>query len=486
MLFEDFREYIEKCREIDQVKDIEGADWNLEIGAITEVMATTKPDAHPLLLFDKIKGYPKGYRVASNFMNTARRTAVVMGMPLDVPKMELIKHWKERVKSYKGIPPREVSDGPVMENTDKGDKVDLFKFPVPKWHELDGGRYLGTACMVITPDPDTGWVNLGVYRLQVHNKNTMGLYISPGHHGWIIGRKWWAQGKSCPIAVTFGQEPAVWVGATYGVPYGISEYDWTGWARGKPVDVIKGPVTGLPIPATAEIVVEGEVPPPDKEGEIEGPFGEWPGYYAHGALREPIVKVNSVMYRNDPVIAGAPPLKPTSFYSHGIPFGAAQIWDQLDACGVQDIRGVWTYYCSTSGGGGLPFIVISLKQRYPGHAKQALLVTAGARAGAYLGRYVVVVDEDIDPTDIREVMWAVASRSDPATSVDIIRDTWSTFLDPRIPPEKRAKGDLTNSRALVNACRPFDWIKDFPPVNSISPGLKKQTIDKWGNSLGLT
>ncbi len=483
MPFEDLREFIERCRQLNEVKDIEGADWDLEIGAITEILETSKPEKHPLLLFDKIKGYPKGYRVASNIMNTSRRTALTLDMPLDSSRVDLVRLWKEKIKTYSPIPPKEVSDGPVTENVDTGDKVDLYRFPSPKWHELDGGRYMGTACMVITRDPDDGWVNLGVYRVQVHNKNTLGLYISPGHHGGIMGRKYWSQGKSCPVAVTFGQEPTIWVGATYAVPYGTSEYDWTGWARGKPVDVIRGPVTGLPIPATAEIVVEGEVPPPDKESIVEGPFGEWPGYYAHGALNEPIIKVKSVMYRNEPIIAGAPPIKPTTMYAHGIPFGASVVWDELEKCGIQDVKGVWTYYCSTSGGGGLPFIVISLKQRYPGHAKQALLVASGARAGGYLGRYVIVVDEDIDPTDLSEVMWAVASRSDPETSIDIVRDCWSTYLDPRIPPWKKKKGDLTNSRALINACRPFDWIKDFPPVNAISPELKKKTVDKWQDLL---
>ena len=107
------------------------------------------------------------------------------------------------------------------------------------------------------------------------------------------------------------------------------------------------------------------------------------------------------------------------------------------------------------------------------------MVAAGARSGGYLGRYVIVVDEDIDPTNLREVMWAVASRSDPATSVDIIRDTWSTYLDPRIPPETKQEGDLTNSRALINACRPFDWIKDFPPVNAISEESKAKIIAKY-------
>ena len=479
MPFEDFREFIDACRKVDKVKDIDGADWNLEIGAITEIMEVEDQDNHPLLMFDNIKGYPKGYRVASNFMNTPRRTALAMDMPLDASKTDLIKLWKDRVKSFAPIPPIEKTNGPVLENVDRGDKVDLFKFPTPKWHELDGGRYLGTACMVITKDPDEGWVNLGVYRLQIHNKNTLGLYISPGHHGSIMMRKWWAKGQSCPVAVTFGQEPGIWVAATYAVNYGISEYDWAGWARGKPVEVLKAPVTGIPIPTTTEIAIEGEIPPPEKESMVEGPFGEWPGYYAHGAMTEPIVKVKTVLYRNNPIIAGAPPIKPTTLYSHGIPFGAAVLWDTLEKAGIQDVKGVWTYFCSTSGGGGLPFIAISLKQRYPGHAKQALLVAAGARSGGYLGRYVVVVDEDIDPANLREVMWAVASRSDPATSLDIVRDTWSTYLDPRIPPEKRAKGEMTNSRGLINACRPFDWIKDFPPVNEISPDLKAKTIQKW-------
>ena len=307
MPFNDLRDFIAECRKIGEVKDIEGADWNLEIGGLTEALVNAKPETHPLLLFDGIRGYPRGYRVASNIINNPRRTALALDMPLEATKVELIKIWKSKLQTYSPIPPREVSDGPISENVDTGEEIDLLKFPTPRWHELDGGRYLGTACMVITRDPDEGWVNLGAYRVQVHNKNTLGLYISPGHHGGIMEKKYWSKGKSCPVAVTFGQEPAIWVAATYAVNYGVSEYDWAGWVRGAPVDVIKGPVTGLPIPATAEIVIEGEVPPPEKESMVEGLFGEWPGYYAHGAKNEPIIKVKSLMYRNDPIIADLHP-----------------------------------------------------------------------------------------------------------------------------------------------------------------------------------
>lgn len=479
MPFEDLREYLGKVRELDEIRQIDNADWNLEIGALTEIMETSFVDKHPLLLFDNIRGYSSGWRVITNIMNTSRRTAIALDMPPNLSQVEILKHWKERLKTVTPIPPRIVSSGPVEENIDASDKVDVLKFPVPKWHEKDGGRYIGTACMVITKDPETGWNNLGVYRVQVHNKNTLGLYISPGKHGDIMERKYWSRGESCPVVVTFGQEPAIWMAATDAPKYGDSEYDWAGWLRGKPVDVIMGQ-TGIMIPATAEIAIEGYIPDPAKEGEIEGPFGEWPGYYASGALHEPAIKVDRVLYRNNPILAGAPPVKPTVPYSHGIPFGAAVLWNTLEQAGIQDVQGVWAYFCSTSGGGGLPFIVISLKQRYPGHAKQALLVAAGARSGGYLGRYVIVVDEDVNPADLREVMWAVASRSDPASSVDIIRDTWSSYLDARIPPERKAAGDITNSRALINACRPWHWKDKFPPVNAISSDLKEATIKKWG------
>jgi|TARA_B100000315_G_scaffold258793_1_gene312168 4-hydroxy-3-polyprenylbenzoate decarboxylase len=483
MPFKDLREFIEKVREVDHLKEIDGASCDLEIGAITEVTAAN-PE-HPFLLFDNIPGFPAGMRVASNMVNTPRRIALLLGMPLDASKVDLLRFWKDKINGLKPISPVKVEKGqaPILTHVAMDDEVDITKFPAPIWHELDGGPYLGTGCIAYTRDPDSPWTNLGCYRVQVHDKKTVGLYMSPGRHGRIMRDKYWAKGESCPVVITFGHELALWVASAHAPPYGYSEYEWTGGVRGEPVEIVDAPYTGIPIPATAELAIEGEIPPPEEEVRKEGPFGEWPGYYAHGAKDEPVIRVKSMLWRDDPINVGAPPLKPVTPYSFGIPFGAAMVWDQLEKMAVPEVKGVWCYSSTPSGGSGLPFIVISIKQRYPGHAKQAAMCPLGGRSGAYYGKIIVVVDDDIDPTDINEVVWAMATRSDPETDVDIIKGCWTSLLDPRIPPEKVNANDLTNSRMIINACRPYHWMKDFAPVNCISPALKQKTLEKWGQIL---
>ena len=178
----------------------------MELGLIREIAA--KAPAAPLLLFDNVKDYKKGYRVATNLFTKPSRTALALGMPVEATSIEQVKIWRERIKGeVKLIPPVEVKTGPVKENIQIGADVDLYKFPVPKWHELDGGRYIGTADMVITKDPDEGWVNLGTHRVQVHDKATGTIHMSPGRHCEMMARKYWEKGEGCPVVVTCGQEP---------------------------------------------------------------------------------------------------------------------------------------------------------------------------------------------------------------------------------------------------------------------------------------
>jgi 4-hydroxy-3-polyprenylbenzoate decarboxylase len=152
------------------------------------------------------------------------------------------------------------------------------------------------------------------------------------------------------------------------------------------------------------------------------------------------------------------------------------IWDELEKVGIPGVTGVW---CHEAGGGRL-FNIVSIKQAYPGHARQAGHIAAQCHAGAYLGRYVIVVDDDIDPSNTFEVLWAIASRSDPAESIDIIKRAWSGPLDPRIEPGHKGH----NSRAIIDACRPFEWMDKFPPVAESSPELRARTLEKWGHLLG--
>lgn len=470
MGFKDLREFIELVESFGDLRRIEGADWDLEIGGITEVAAGSP--RCPMLLFDKIKGCEPGYRLVSNLLHTERRLALALGESPDLSGVNLVRKWKEGIgATNEGPSAIEVKDGPVRENLITGDNVDVLKFPAVKWHELDGGRYFAGAVTVMK-DPDTGWLNLGIYRLQVHDKTTLSLFIEPGKHGRLIRQKYWEKGQNCPVAICLGQIPALFLAATLFAPWGASEYKIAGLINGGPIEVLPGQLTGLLVPATAEAVLEGEVLPPEVESREEGPFGEATGYYASSARTEPIVKIKSIMHRNDPIIQGAPPMRPLPGIGHfPVNFRAATLWNDLDKCSIPDIKGVWQH--------GYGMMAISLKQKYAGHAKQAALIAAGSRS-AHIIRFIVTVDEDIDPYNVHEVMWAIGTRCDPERDIEIIRDGYSGPIDPLPTSEQRAKNDWTTAKVLINACRPIYRRKEFAPVVAVSPELREEILKKWG------
>lgn len=471
----DLRSWMKEVEGIGELKQLNGADWDVEIGAVTE-LGHHRGERSSAILFDEIKGYPKGYRVLSNTLNTTKRLALTLGMDTNYTRLDFIRDIKQRITNVDYVQPEVVKDGPIMENVLEGKEIDMWKFPTPKWHEHDGGRYIGTGSVDITRDPDEGWVNLGTYRVMIHNEDTLGFYISPGKQGRIMREKHFAKGEVCKVAVSFGHHPLIYLAGGMEVPHGVSEYDWVGGLQGSPVPIVHGEYTGLPFPANAEIVIEGDAVP--GEDMPEGPFGEWTGYYASARRPEPIMKVKRLYHRSDPIILGAPPTRPPCEFNYMRCFmRSAMIWQQLEAAGIPDVRGVW---CHEAGGSRL-LTVVSIKQRYTGHARQAGMVAGFCLAGAYLGRYVIVVDEDIDPTNTNDVLWALSTRSEPSQDIEIIRRAWSGPLDPMIRPNE--KEIRHSSRAVIDACRPYEWIKEFPPVAESSPEVRKAAEEKWGKLL---
>jgi UbiD family decarboxylase len=454
---------------------VPNADPHLELGAITELQALRHG---PALMFDPVKGFPPGYRVLTNLMNNPRRVALLMGMPARSRGVDIVRSIRDRFNQLEPIDPVEVSEPTFTEISQRGSDVDLLKLPAPLWHEHDGGRYLGTGCVVVMRHPDEGWVNLGTYRVQVHDSKTAGLFIEASHHGAIMLRRYWEKGESAPVAVCIGVQPAVLMGGSLAISWGLAEYRWAGGLIGAPVQIVRGEVTGLPLPASAEIVLEGYCPPPSEEKRLEGPFGETIGYYASGSREEPVIRVEALYHRRDPIVVGAPPLRPPASSSASYLFRAANLWNEIERSGVSDVRGVWMM---PSGASSL-LAVVSVKQRYGGHAKHVATAAMSGRAGGgQLGRFVIVVDDDVDPSDQEQVLWAISTRCDPEHDIDVIRGTTSHVLDPLLPPDKRAAGDFTASRAVIDACRPYHWRSQFPEVVGTSPELQAQVLEKWCN-----
>jgi UbiD family decarboxylase len=470
-LYEDLRGWLEQARKLGEVRDVEGASWQQDIGMATELLQHS--DHSPAALFDRIPGYPQGYRVLTNFFG-GKRMNMTLGFEEELSRIELSNEFLEVFQEAKPIPYEFVENGPILENVQIGDDVEILSFPTPQWHELDGGRYIGTGSFNITQDPDEGWVNLGTYRVMIHDKRSVGFYISPGKHGRIHRDKYMARNKPMPAAVVVGGDPLLFLMASTEVPYGTSEYEFAGGLRGKPYPVIKGKVTDLPIPAHAEIVLEGFVDP--KKRRQEGPFGEWTGYYGSDVREEPVMDVKALYYRNDPIILGAPPQRPPDELArYRAIFRSSLLKQQLGRTGLSGVKAVWAHEV----GNGRLLLAISIEQRYAGHATQVGHVACQCHVGAYAGRYVIVVDDDIDVTNLEELIWAMLTRSDPATSIDIVRNAWSTPLDPRIPPEDKEKGRFTNSRAIIYATRPYEWRDQFPKVVMPSPEVSRKAREKF-------
>jgi UbiD family decarboxylase len=475
---QDLRSWLQEVERLGSLKRVQGADANLEIGVITELNCRRKG---PALLFDNIRGYPQGRRILTGTILDARRLGLALGQRGVESSQDLVARLEGRMSAHEAAaseyPPREVPWGPVLENELAGEAIDLRQFPAPKWHEHDGGNYIGTGCIVITKDPDSGRTNFGCYRVMLQDARSVTVQISSAHHGAINLKKYRDRNEPAPIAISLGHHPVYTVIGGIGIPYRVSEYEYLGAMVGERVDVIRGRFTGLPIPADSEFALEGFCRP--HEYRREGPFGEFTGYYGSGEEQEPLLRVEAAYFRNDPINVGAPPGRPPHDYSYMYSLiRSVMVKESLVKDGVPDVRGVWFHEAS----GVNFFAVVSIKQRFPGHARQAAYLTAQCQAAAgHLGRYVVVVDDDIDPSNLQDVIWAVGTRSNPEKDIEVLRNTYSSTLDPVYPKGPRK---AFGSRAVIDATRPYDWIDEFPRVAESSDPEKQAVLKKWAELFG--
>lgn len=466
--YRNLREWLAAIERMDgELKTVTGVHWDKEMGAMVDMVYRARGSGKaPAILYDEVPGYPKGFRCLYGMMASPRRWAYTLGIDAKNPRSAIayLQEYRARMKDIPFIPPVYVDRSPLLENVQEGRDIDLFTFPVPVHHELDAGRYIGTACGVITKDPDTGWINCGTYRIQAPEKDVAMCYISPGKHGRLHRDRYFERGQDCPAVAVVGMDPMLFLSARYQVPPGLSELEWVGGMRGEPMEVLRGKYSGLPIPANAEIVLEGYFS--CTERRMEGPFGEWPGYYAGGKVEEPRFVIQRVMYRHDPILTCAASMKPPHAHLYERAFTrSAALWEGLEKASVPEIKGVWVH----EAGSGRTFNVVSIQQRYYGHARQAGVLAAQMVPVAYGNRWTIVVDEDIDPSNLDEVVWAMGTRCDPKEDIDILRKCWSSKIDPMVFDQH-----YYNSRAVVDACIPYEHRNDFSKVAATSPALRAE------------
>jgi len=434
---QDLRSWLDALRAAGEVQEVNGAERESEIGGIVDLYM--RKMGNPAVLFDDIPGYPRGHRILANILTSVRRINLTLGLPIEGSAIELVSYWRRYMKEARSIAPVTVKAGPLLANVSSGKDVNIQKIPTPRWHEHDGGYYIGTGCMVIMRDADTGWINYGAYRVQSHGPAVATVMCSKGKHGDLIKRRYHERGEPCPIAVVVGMHPALFMVAGLEIPYGKNEYDVAGGLIGEPVEVIKGPATGLPIPVHAE----------------------------------------TFMHRDNPILLGAIPGVPPdddSFYRGTYRSGA--VWNQLEAAGVPEVKGVWAH----AAGGSRLWLTVAIKQQYGGHAKQAGLIASQCHAGAYANRVVVVVDDDIDPADMDQVVWALCTRMEPREGIEVLRGCWSTVLDPMA----YGSDDPRNARIVIDACRPWSRRATFPIVARSSKELDARIRAKWAHVLPRT
>jgi 4-hydroxy-3-polyprenylbenzoate decarboxylase len=451
---------------------VRGADPKFELGGITEVAAGT-PEC-PALLFERIKGCAPGFQALWNPLGSSvDRFALSVGEPTGLAVMDLIQRCK--TKFSRAIPPAMIDarDAPVNANHMVGEAVDLSVFPAGRHWPGDGGPYIGTCDAVLTRDPDAGWINVGTYRQMVQGRNQVGLFLSPGKDARLHIERYWSRNQPCEVVGVWGVEPAMFIAGSQTFPKSVSELDYIGGMLGRPIELVKGQAGSLPYPARAEIVMEGVIPP--NSLKLEGPFGEFTGYYGNPEAPAFLVEVKAIHYRDKPILTHAlmadyPACESGLLYSIA---RSARIWNDLDKLGIPGIKGV---YCHPAAAAGAAMTVISLEQRYAGHAAQVLALAAQVPGGAFFSKWIIAVDDDVDPSNTNQVIWAMATRCAPSKDIDVLRQTWSTYLDPtQNPPEERPYG----SKALINACMEHRYIKTFSRRTKLRRSMYESVSAKW-------
>ena len=468
----DLRDFIALCEKENDLKRITAeVDWDLEMTHISKLVEEKDGRA---VLFENVKGH-KGSVLFSAYSST-KRLAMTLGKPPHLSMVDISREWM-KMSIGEVIRAKEVEDGPVFENIIDEDDVNVFDLPSPRFYDKDGGRFIGTACFMVVRDPETDEINLGTYRSQVLDEKTVGAQILKGKRGDRILQKYRKAGQKMPICLVVGCDPLLMLAGSAMVE-NASEYDVVGTLRNEPVEIVKAPLTGLPIPATAEIVLEGYI-----DGDNlreEGPFGEYTGFYTdelYKQIKKPAIDVKRIYHRNDPILMAASVGRPVTDNHMMLAFVRnAMLWTELTRMGM---RGIQSVYMPPEACGRF-WAIISVKQMYPGHTNQIAAAVIASHTCTYGLKGLIIVDDDIQADDLPRVWWALATRYDPQRGTQIINRGRSTPLDPALSQDENK---FITSRIIMDATFPFEW-EEKPVQVKMNEEVLDRIKERW-EELGL-
>lgn len=492
MAFDSLREWIQSLESDGDLKRIKAeVDWDRELGTLTRIVFSR---GGPALLFENIKGYKttRSTKLFTGGLATYDRVALTLGYERGTSTKELVVATMRKLQAP--LAPISVKTGPVKENVLKGDDIDLYQFPAPKWHHRDGGRYINTSCGVVTRDPDTGILNVGMYRGMILARDKISMQILAAQHIGQHFTKYRERGELMPVAVVQGWDPVLDYVAAMPVPPTICEYDVMGSMRGKPVELLKCETCDLEVPASAELVFEGFVSVDPATYELEGPFGEYTGHYCGQRRPKPVMKVTCITHRDDPILRGTlegtlPGMLNENSVTSSIQ-RAAIAWNILITQGVPGVLDVCVHPVTTGTN-----VVVQIHKTYRGQAKQVAAALWGSSASQQRYKNVMVVDEDIDIHSYEALDWAFAYRVNAAEN-DII--VFPGMIGSPLDPSTRFEdndfmkyGTGKWNRVLIDATINWDYEKQaewggnrYPP--DVRPLLEDiELVEKKWHEYGL-
>jgi 4-hydroxy-3-polyprenylbenzoate decarboxylase len=473
------REYIEALRALGELQEIDvEVDSNLEMGAIIRRSYELRA---PAPLFNRISGIERGFRVLGAPAGVSgqeglflARVALSLGLPPATHALDIVEALVE-AHGKPALSPRRVPSGPCKENKLVGPAVDLGRLPAPLIHDGDGGRYLNTWGTIIVRTPDRGWTNWSITRIMVTGKNTMAGGVIPTQHLGIIYRQWQALGQAMPFALAIGTEPAIPFVSGMPLDEGVNEADFLGGYLGESLEVVDCETVDLQVPATAEIVIEGHL---THQSTREGPMGEYSGYLmAGGGMPSPVFQVSALTYRNDPilpVVAAGEPIE-ENHTCWGLGISAQLLWDLRQ-------QGFPVQTCFIPFQSAAHWVVVTVRRaavRAEGAEKLARNLAGlvfGSRLGCYLPK-VLLMDDDIDPTNLEEVVWAFATRCHPRGEF-LFPDEKMLPLVAFLTPEERAAARGT--KVIYNCLLPENAAVRRSSFRYAWPAeIQEQVVRNW-------